>query len=168
MLENRTTVYLSTRTFKEYQRRRKEIGFNLSQSVNTFLETQWFGDIPNDLEFELAETKKKLEKTNEQYSILKIRISDIQKLIDTKDKRKNKEITLFKHFQLNVKNRIENMEKTGYATDYEKLSSIWHRDIFPNNHLTMGIVKDIFHRVRNDSFDFDFFQQLRRGEVDGN
>src|SRR4030042_3876584 len=160
MLEQRTTLYLSTRNYKEYQRKRKENNFNLSQTVNTFLEIQWFGDMSNNLEFELEETKKKLDKANEQRSILETRMSDIQKLLDTKDERKNKELTLFQHFQSNVKNRIENMEKTGYATDYEKLSGVWHRDFFPNNHLTMGIVKDIFYRVKNKSFDFDFFQQL--------
>lgn len=168
MLENRTTVYLSNRNFKEYQRKKQENGFNLSRSINVFLETQWFGDMPNDLEFELTETKKKLDKMNEQRSILEIRASDIEKLIETKDERKNKEVTLFKRFELNVNNRIENMEKTGFATDYEKLSGIWHRDFFPNNHLNMGIVKDIFHRVQTNSFSFDFFQQLRRGEVSGN
>lgn len=168
MLEQRTTLYLSTRNYKEYQRRRKENNFNLSRSINTILEVQWFGDTPNDLEFELDETKKKLDKINEQRTILELRASDIQKLLDTKEERNNNELTLFKHFQLNVNNRIENMEKTGYATDYEKLSGIWHRDFFPNNHLTIGIVKDIFYRFKNKSFDFDFFQQLRRGDVTGN
>lgn len=168
MLEYRTTVYLSHRNFNEYQRKRKENGFNLSQSVNMFLDTQWFGDMPNDLEFELEETKKKLSKITEQRSVLEIRVSDIEKLIETKDIRKDKEVLIFKRFQLNVSNRIENMEKTGYATDYEKLSGVWHHDFFPDNHLSMGLVKDIFHRVQTDSFDFDFFQQLRRGEISGN
>ena len=168
MLENRTTVYLSNRIFREYQRKKKENGFNLSQSVNMFLDSQWFGDMSEDLEFELEETKKKLDKVSEQQGMLKIRVSSIQELIDTKEERKDKEFITFKRFKLNVSRRIESMDKIGRAIDSQVLSGIWQRDFFPNNHLNEGIVKDIIHRCRYDKFGFDFFQQLRRGDDVGN
>ena len=67
----RTTIYMPKYLYQEKKRReRGDEKFNLSQTVTTILETQFFGDGSSNLQFELEQTNKYIHKLDQQKSIL--------------------------------------------------------------------------------------------------
>jgi hypothetical protein len=164
----RTTIYMPKYLYEEKKRREQsEEKFNLSQTVTTILETQFFGDGSTNLQFELDRTQKQIEKLDMQKSILKTRCNELEKLIDTQQERYDKEIKIYNKLKRFINNRIENARLSPEAgIDYRKLESHIKSSFFPNNNFNSGVLKDIMHRCETDCFDFEFFKNLRKGNKD--
>lgn len=151
--------------YQEKKRREEsEEKFNLSQTIVTILETQFFGDGSTNLQFEFEQTRKQITKLDMQKSILKTRCNELQKLIDTQQERYNKEIKIYNKLKRFINNRIENARLSPEAgIDYHKLESHVKSNFFPNNNFDADALKDIMHRCKTDCFDFDYFKILRKG-----
>lgn len=161
----RTTIYMPKYLYKEKKRREEsEEKFNLSQTVTTILETQFFGDGSTNLQFEFEQTRKQIDKLDMQKNILKARCSELQKLIDTQQERYTKEIRIYNKLKNFINNRIENAKLSPQAgIDFHKLEGHVKSTFFPNNNFDVEVLKDVMHRCKTDCFDFDYFKILRKG-----
>jgi len=158
----RTTVYMPKYLYKEKKRREEsDERFNLSQTVVAILETQFFGDGTDNLQYELEQTKKQIQKLDQQKSILTHRMGELQKLLDTQQERQENERGLFNKFKTFMMHRTKNAETAG--VDYKKVIWRLQSDFFPDNDVDEELVKDIMHRCKRDRLDFDFFRKLRKG-----
>jgi len=150
--------------YKETEKRRKVEKFNLSQTVVTILETQFFDDNSTDLQHQMEQVNKQIEKVKQQQEILEVRRIDIQKLLNTQKERYDEELTLFNQFKKVVQNRVDTIKEYGLAPKYDLLKVDWHKRFFPDNNIGIKLVKDIIHRCETNHLDFDFFKKIRKGE----
>lgn len=158
----RTTIYMPKYLYKEKKRREQsDEKFNLSQTIVTILETQFFGDGSTNLQFEIEQTQKQIQKLDNQKSILTHRATELQKLIDTQQERQGVEAKLFNKFKTFMVHRTKNAESMG--VDYKKIIWRLQSDFFPDNSVDEGLVKDMMDRCKKDSLDFDFFRKVRKG-----
>ena len=158
----RTTIYMPKYLYQEKKRREQgDEKFNLSQTVVAILETQFFGDGTNNLQYELEQTQKHIQKLDQQKSILTHRSTELQKLLDTQHERQGTETLLFNKFKTFMTHRAKNAESMG--VDYKKIIWRLQSDFFPNNNVDEGLVKDMMNRCKKDCLDFDFFRELRKG-----
>ena len=164
-LDTRVTIHLTSRNWKEFKKRKanRDLEFSLSRVVNRYLDQIFFGDIASSVEIEIETVKKKLKDIAEQKDLLNDRLGELQKIYDEKEQKQKQEIKLFQRFHTNVSRRIDSMDKMNIAPDYTAIASVWGRDFFPNTEVNVPLVKEIFNRCKCNSFDFDFFKEIRKG-----
>lgn len=158
----RTTIYMPKYLYKEKKRREEsDERFNLSQTVVAILETQFFGDGTDNLQYELEQMKKQIQKLDQQKAILVHREGELQKLLDTQQERQDVEMGLFNKFKRFISKRMQDGEQIGL--DYKKITLVLQSDYFPDNSINEGVAKDIIYHCKQGGLDFDYFKNLRKG-----
>lgn len=143
----------------------KEAGINISKELTTYLETILFGDNVCDVTHQreqLAQKKKSLEI---ELTSINSRILELDNLIEEHDVKLAIDQKLFDRFLNHCKGRIKNAESGQMSIDYRHLLTYWKKDYFPGNGMNEKTTIQIIDKIRKNSFEFEDFKALRKGDV---
>lgn len=157
----RSTVYMP----KYLHNKAKQAGLNLSQEVKTYLETILFGDDTQDVSFQLNQLINKKKQLQIELTTVDARIVELETLMKEHDGKKQFEQKLFQKFVNHCKGHIKNSTDNNLPLNTKHLMSYWQKDYFPDNGLKEKNVLVVLDQIKKDCFDFDCFQQLRRGDM---
>lgn len=164
-VDTRVTIYLSYKNWKEYKKRKagKENPFVLSTFINRQLDHAFWNESYGDVQFELENAKKKLETVNEQKFFLEDRITELNKAIVEHGQKFEQLKTLFNKFHNNVSQRVKTEKATDRAIDYNAYRQVLQRLYLPDTIVDVPMVKEIIHKCKNGCLDFNYFEELRKG-----
>lgn len=164
-IDTRVTIYLSYKNWKEYKKRKanKENPFVISTFVNRQLDHAFWNESYGNVEFEIENAKKKLDAVNEQRFFLEDRITELNKALVERGQKFEQLKTLFNKFHNNVSQRVKTEKATNRAIDYDAYRQVLQRLYLPDTVVDVPLVKEIIHRCKNGRLDFNYFEELRKG-----
>jgi len=161
----RTTIYMSKTNYERVKKERENNNnFSLSSYVNDQLTRYFIGD-DYELQVQINNIDKRLDEIKRETDVLLSRKTDLVKRLEEKEVEQKKEQQLYSRFMSNIRGRIRNINELGVAPDYSQICSYLHRSFFPQNHIDTKLVKNIFHMVKTDKMTFEFFKDIKNGEL---
>lgn len=156
----RSTIYCP----RYLHNKAKEAGINISRELKNYLETILFGDNVFDVKQQLEELLDKKKTLQVELATVTSRIDELNKLMGEHDVKAAAEKNLYKKFLNHCKGHIKNSMDNGLPLNVKRMCSYWTQDFFSGNGLNERSALKVLDGVKKQSFSFDDFQVLRRGD----